>query len=86
MNKDIPHRLIPAVVLTALVLACCTSLPIRHVPTELAASDKVRLVWNDDPTSTITIIWDQLEGQEATVFYGKKDQGRKFWKYPNHQV
>ncbi|MCK5147961.1 hypothetical protein KAR48_14490, partial [bacterium] len=49
----------------------------EHVPKEYAASDKYRLVWNDDPTSTMTIIWDQLKGDEATVLYSKKDFGRK---------
>ena len=57
-----------------------------QVPTEYAASDKYRLVWNDDPMSNITIIWDQLEGDETTVFYGHEDFGRKYWKYQNKQT
>ena len=28
----------------------------RQVPEERAASDKYRLVWNDDPTSTMTVM------------------------------
>ncbi|MCK5145730.1 metallophosphoesterase family protein, partial [bacterium] len=58
----------------------------EHVPKEYAASDKYRLVWNDDPTSTMTIIWDQLKGDEATVLYSKKDFGRKHRKYQNKQM
>ncbi len=47
-----------------------------------AASDKYRLVWNDDPSSTITVIWDQLQGQDGKVYYGKEDNGRDFDDYP----
>ena len=36
----------------------------RKVPEQYAASDKYRLVWNDDPTTTMTIIWDQLNEEE----------------------
>lgn len=31
--------------------------------------DKVRLVWVQDPTTTMTIVWDQLRGSNATVYY-----------------
>ena len=58
----------------------------RQVPSDYAASDKYRLVWNDDPTSTMTIIWDQLIGDSSVVLYGKEDFGRQYWKYPNEQV
>ncbi|MCU0858436.1 MAG: hypothetical protein MUC65_08560 [Pontiellaceae bacterium] len=50
-----------------------------------AVADKYRLVWNDDPMSTMTILWDQLAGEAGTVYYGTKDCGRSYWKYPNRQ-
>ncbi|MCK5702034.1 MAG: metallophosphoesterase family protein, partial [Cyclobacteriaceae bacterium] len=46
-----------------------------------AASDKYRLVWNEDPTTNITVEWDQHEVANAEVMYGTTDHGRKFWKY-----
>ncbi len=47
-----------------------------------AASDKYRLAWDDDPATTMTIIWDQLKGNDSKVHYGKEDFGRDFEKYP----
>ena len=49
---------------------------------EQAASDKYRLAWNDDPSSTITIIWDQLSGNDPKIYYGKEDFGRDYTEYP----
>ena len=46
-----------------------------------AKSDKYRLVWNDDPSSTITIIWDQLKGENPKVYYSKEDFGRDYEEY-----
>ncbi|MCA9730761.1 MAG: metallophosphoesterase family protein [Deferribacteres bacterium] len=53
---------------------------------EHAASNKYRLVWTDDPTSTMTVIWDQLKGNEASVYYGETDHGRQYWKYKLRQA
>ncbi len=53
----------------------------HKIPPEYAASDKYRLVWNDDPTSTITLIWDQLKEFDAIVYYDTVDHGRQYWKY-----
>ena len=73
--------------LSALTLTLVVSITsCRQVPEEHAASDKYRLVWNDDPTSTMTIIWDQLIGDQAAVLYDKEDFGRQYWKYPNQQA
>jgi hypothetical protein len=65
---------------TVLTLISC-----QPVSQEYAAIDKLRLVWSDDPSSTMTIIWDQLKGDQSTVYYGKEDFGRKYWEYPNEQ-
>ncbi len=59
----------------------------NKVPEQIAASDKYRLVWNDDPTSTITIAWDQVESvNNPVICYGEADHGREFWKYKNEQA
>ena len=54
----------------------------QTIPETPASSNKYRLVWNDDPTTTITVAWDQHEQANAVVMYGKEDNGRAFWKYP----
>ncbi|MCD4731193.1 MAG: metallophosphoesterase family protein, partial [Bacteroidales bacterium] len=51
----------------------------------LASSDKYRLVWNDDPTTTVTIAWNQIDGENPVVLYDKNDFGRKDWKYKYKQ-
>lgn len=64
-----------AFILGILLQSCQT------IPETPASSDKYRLVWNDDPTSTITVAWDQHEKANAVVMYGTEDNGRAFWKY-----
>ena len=67
--------LVPVFLLPVIFFSC------RKAPVDFAASDKYRLVWTDDPTTTLTIAWDQLDGTTADVYYGPVDQGRKYWKY-----
>ena len=55
----------------------------HKIPTDSAASDKYRLVWNSNPETSITIAWDQLQPSEIEVLYGKTDNGKKYWKYKN---
>lgn len=50
-----------------------------------SSTGKYRLVWNDDPTTTMTIAWDQLRGNDPVVYYGQKDFGSDWKKYPNSQ-
>jgi len=70
-----------SVILTHVILFSC-----RKAPEDFASSDKYRLVWTDDPSTTITLAWDQLDGHTAEVYYGPADHGRKFWKYPQSQT
>lgn len=72
--------LIVGVVMAIFVMSC------NEVPEEIADSSSVRLVWNDDPTSTISIVWDGKTAEDAIVYYGTKDRGRKFWKYSHNQT
>ncbi len=66
--------------LIGLVFYSCTSTkPIAKQPS------KYRLVWNDDPTSTVTIAWDQGQVEDPVVYYGKEDFGQKWEKYPKTQ-
>jgi len=41
------------IIIIAFFLASCQQTNYEH-----AASDKYRLAWNDDPATTMTIIWD----------------------------
>lgn len=50
-----------------------------------ASLDKIRLVWNDDPATTMTIGWDQFAGEAPMVYYGIKDRGRKWKRYKQSQ-
>jgi len=43
---------------------------------------KIRLVWTDDPSTTISVIWDQEKGKKAKVYYGPEDFGTDWEKYP----
>lgn len=37
--------------------------------------DKTRIVWNDDPTSTMSIIWNQYQGNNGIVYYDEYTKG-----------
>ncbi len=47
---------------------------------------KYRLVWTDDPTTTVTVAWDQGQVENPVVYYGKEDFGQEWQKYPSGQV
>jgi len=83
MKPNNPFHLSGLVVFVILATAAIGLLfqSCQKIPDTFAASDKYRLVWNDDPTTTITIAWDQLQAANPVVRYGKKDHGRAFWKY-----
>ncbi len=43
---------------------------------EPANIDHIRLVWVDDPSTTVTVAWKHLSGSDAVVKYGTVDNGR----------
>lgn len=47
-----------------------------------SATEKYRLVWCNEPTTEVTVGWNQLEGKPAEVFYGTTDFQRHHDKYP----
>ncbi|MDN5213490.1 metallophosphoesterase family protein [Fulvivirgaceae bacterium BMA12] len=69
----------PMILLVLLLQRCQT------IPETFALSDKYRLVWRDDPTTNLTIAWDQHEDVNPVVMYGLRDHGRAFWKYKHSQ-
>jgi hypothetical protein len=46
---------------------------------------RYRLVWNEDPTTTITVAWDQSRGENPVIYYGVKDFNQKWKNYPYSQ-
>jgi len=65
--------------ITAFLLSCNT------VPEEVSEFSTLRLVWNDDPCTSMCIIWDGMDNQEATVYYDTIDYHREYWKYAHYQ-
>ena len=52
--------------------------------TASASTDMHRLIWNDDPTSTMTVAWRQLSN-EAKVYYDTEARGKDLSTY-THQL
>ncbi len=50
-----------------------------------SATNKYRLVWTGDPTTTATFAWNQLEGKPGTLHFGEKDHGTNFDAYSESQ-
>jgi len=50
-------------------------------PKTYAHSNMIRLVWNQDPSTTMTVAWNQPDQAEAALHYGSEDRGRKIKKY-----
>ncbi len=48
-----------------------------------ANTRRYRLMFNDDPSTMVTIAWDQYSGTTPVVHYGPTDFGTAFASYPN---
>ena len=55
-------------------------------PPAPASADRIRLVWLNDPSTTVTIGWDQVSGSDAVVKYGTVDHGRAESFYANSKT
>ncbi len=47
-----------------------------------AETARYRLTWNDNPTTTMTVGWDQVGGEEPRLYYGPEDHGTDVDAYP----
>jgi hypothetical protein len=65
--------------ISVFLLSCNT------IPEEVTEWPTLRLVWNDDPCTSMSIIWDGMNSQELAVYYDTIDHKRKYWKYAHHQ-
>lgn len=50
-----------------------------------ANSARYRLIITDNPSTTITIAWDQVSGDNPVIYYGTKDHGTNTSLYSNHK-
>lgn len=48
-------------------------------------SEKYRLIWNDDPATTMVVGWNQLSGTNESVHYGLEDHGTNYTLYTDVQ-
>lgn len=48
----------------------------------VAPASQIRLIWVDDPSTTITVAWTHGGGADATVHYGTTDEGKTPQAYP----
>ncbi|PHR49934.1 MAG: hypothetical protein COA32_02030 [Fluviicola sp.] len=51
-----------------------------------SATDKYRLMFNDDPSSIITVGWEQVSGSNPVVYYGTLDEGTNWANYPLNEA
>ena len=56
-----------------------------HAGALFSASSRYRIVWSGDASTTATIAWDQQSGDDPIVYYGTKDFGVEWQKYPAMQ-
>jgi hypothetical protein len=49
-------------------------------------TDKYRIILIDNPSSSITISWNQISGTGQTVYYGTTDFGTNWASYPNSKT
>ncbi len=59
-----------------LILSSCS-----RAPEEVTDISTLRLVWNEDPTTNTTIVWDGMSKTDAIVYYGESDKGRNYKRY-----
>lgn len=72
-------QLILLAIISVLILSC------KRIPEEVSELSTMRLVWNDDPSTTMSIIWDGKTSKDATVYYDTFDHDSKYWKYSHRQ-
>lgn len=51
-----------------------------------AATEKYRLVWRDDPATTMTIGWNQLSGTDYQVCYGTSEAALDTCQAPDREI
>lgn len=52
----------------------------------MANTDKYRLTWRTNPSTTMVIGWNQISGNSPVVYYGTEDFGTNYNSYPNNKT
>ena len=78
-------RTITTILLWGLVVAGPLSGQSAQSNANTSKTEKYRLVWFEDPTTTATFVWNQLEGEPAVLHYGPQNFDRDARKYPNRE-
>ena len=76
MKSRISRTLLTAIAIIAITISVALAAP---------TTNKYRIVWSGDVSSSATIAWDQLSGENPVVYYGPKDFGTQWDKYPLQQ-
>lgn len=61
------------------ILVCLTFLFIHNLA--FAKTDKYRCIWRDNPSTTMTIAWNQISGTDAVLYYDTYDNGTDIPQY-----
>ena len=51
-----------------------------------ATTEKYRIMWRDDPSTSMVIGWNQVSGINPTVYYGPVDHGTNYLNYPSSKT
>jgi len=70
------------IVRSARPLHCLLALAMLLPFAASAETGRYRLSWRDDPTTTMVIGWDQIDGSDAVVHWGPEDHGQDIDAYP----
>lgn len=61
------------------ILVCLTFIFIHNLA--FAKTDKYRCIWRDNPSTTMTIAWNQISGSNAILHYDTYDSGTDIGQY-----
>lgn len=50
-----------------------------------AKMDKFRCIWRDNPSTTMTVAWNQVSGANPILYYGTSDNGTSTEQYANNK-
>jgi len=70
------------IVLLIVMIIGCAPIQKKEIIDKVSSIGKIRLVWNEDPTTKMTIGWDQIKGKSPVICYGNEDFGIRWEKYP----
>lgn len=70
---------------TALV-AIIATISFSTIAKSDSQTDKLRVIWTEDPATQATIAWNQISGEPATLHFGTSDEGQNAERYNDKQA